>query len=66
MGSGPLPLNNHKTKGFLSNITSVDFLKTHTSTKPAFNVELSSVRQRNGVSVPFKWRFVGGQMITRF
>ena len=46
---GPIsPLENHKNIGFLSN-TGPDPLKNHKATKPAFNVGLSSARQRNAI-----------------
>ena len=48
MGSGPLPPENHKTIGFLSN-TGLDPLKNNKATKAAFNVEPSSARQRNTI-----------------
>ena len=44
----PPPLKYHKNKGFLSN-TGPDYLKYHKATKPAFNVEPSSVRQENAI-----------------
>ena len=49
---GPDPTENHKNIGFLSN-SGPDPLKTHETTKPAFNVWPSSARQRNvnGVSL---------------
>ena len=43
-----LPSVNHKNIGFLSN-TGPDPLKNHKATKPAFNVGLSSARQRNAI-----------------
>ena len=42
------PLKNHKYIGFLSN-TGPDPLESHKATKPAFNVESSSARQRNAI-----------------
>ena len=51
--SGTPALKNHKNIGFLSN-TGPDPLKNHKAAKSAFN---------NGP--PFKWRFAGGQMMTR-
>ena len=42
------PLKNHENKGFLSN-TDPDSLENHEATKPAFNVEPSSVRQQNAI-----------------
>ena len=49
-GSPTSPLENHKNIGFLSN-TGPDPLKNHKATKikPAFNVGLSSARQRNAI-----------------
>ena len=41
-------LKNHENIGFLSN-TGPDPLKNHKATKPAFNVGLSSARQRNAI-----------------
>ena len=49
-GSGPL-LKNHKNIGFLSN-TGPEPLKNHKATKPAFYVEPSFARHRNGVLLP--------------
>ena len=46
-GSG-IPLENHKTMGFLCN-TGPDPLKTHKATQPAFNVRPSSAHQRNAI-----------------
>ena len=48
-GSGPLPLENHKALGFLSN-TGPDSLENHKATKSAFNViGPSSACQPNGI-----------------
>ena len=41
---------NHKAIGFLIN-TGPDPMENHKATKPAFNVEPSSARLRNGVSL---------------
>ena len=53
-GTGGPDQANHKNIGFVSN-TGPDPLKNHKATKPAFNVEPSSARQRKtykyGVSV---------------
>ena len=49
----------------LNILTGPETLKNHKPTKPAFNVGPSSARQRNAISPPFKWRFVGGPMIAR-
>ena len=53
--SGPPPLKNHKTIGFLSN-TGPDPLLNDKATKPAFNVGPPSARQRNAISMAFHWR----------
>ena len=42
------PLKNQKNIGFLSN-TGPDSLKNQKASKPAFNVEPSSARQRNAI-----------------
>ena len=47
-GPDPLPLKNHKNIGFLSN-TGPDPLNNYKASKPAFNVEPSSLRQRNAI-----------------
>ena len=48
-GGPTSPLENHKKNiGFLSN-TGPDPLKNHKATRPAFNVGLSSARQRNAI-----------------
>ena len=47
-GGPTSPLENLKNIGFLSN-TGPDSLKDHKATKPAFNVGLSSTRQRNAI-----------------
>ena len=53
--SGPYPLKNQKKNiWFLSNI-GPDPLKNHKATKPAFNVGPSSARQRNAISMAFRW-----------
>ena len=58
-GVRPLPLppppENHKNIGFLCK-TGPDPLKNHKATKPAFNVEPSSDRQRNAISMAFRLR----------
>ena len=43
-----IPMKNHKNIGFLCN-NGPDPLKNHKDTKPAFNVEPSSARQRNAI-----------------
>ena len=45
-GGQGVPLKNHKNIGFLSN-TGPDPLTNYKATKPAFNVGISSARQRN-------------------
>ena len=51
-GGGPDPptptLNKYKNIGFLSN-TDPDPMNNHKDTKPAFNIEPSSARQRNAI-----------------
>ena len=47
-GPDPLPLKKHKNIGFLSN-TGPDPLNNYKASKPAFNVEPSSLRQRNAI-----------------
>ena len=49
-----LPLESHKAIGFLSN-TGPDPLKSHKTAKPAFNVGPLSPRQRNAISMAFRW-----------
>ena len=53
------PTETSQNIGFLSN-TSLDPLKNHKATKPAFNVGPLSARQRNA-----KWRFAGMPMMAR-
>ena len=55
----PKKKKNHKNIGLLSN-TDPDPLENHKATKPAFNVGLSSARQRNAI----KLRFAGELMMT--
>ena len=55
-----LPGKITKLVGFLSN-TVPDPLKNNKATKPAFNVEPSSARQRNAI----KLRFAGGPIMAR-
>ena len=62
--SGPL-LNNHQNWGFLSNSVP-DPLKNRKATKPVFNVGPSLARQRNVISVAFRWRADGGPPIVVF
>ena len=63
-GSGH-PLANHKNIGFFSN-TGPDPLKNHIATNPAFNVGPSSARQRNAISMAFRWRVDDGPLIVVF
>ena len=58
-GSRPLPPENHKNLGCPCD-TGLDPLKNHKATKPAFNVEPSSARQQNVISMCF----AGGPMVT--
>ena len=51
----PPPQKITKNIGFLCN-TCPDYLKNHKATKPAFNVGPSSARQRNAISMAFRWR----------
>ena len=53
-GPDPLPLENKKVIGFLSNI-GPDPLKNHKATKPSFNVGPSTTRQRNTIKMAFRW-----------
>ena len=62
---GLFPLKSHKIVGFLSN-TGPDPLKNHEATKSAFNVWPSSARQRNAISMAFRWRSDGGPFIAVF
>ena len=55
---------NHKAIGFLSK-NGQDPLENHKATKPAFNVDPSSARQRNAIYI-CKWRFESGLMMARF
>ena len=50
---------------FLSN-TDSDPLKNHKSTKSAFNVGPSSVRQRNAILMAFRWRVHDGPLLMVF
>ena len=64
-GSG-LPLKTFKNIGFLSN-TGPDHPKNHKATKPAFNVEPTSARQRNAIIyMAFRWRAADGPLIVVF
>ena len=64
-GSGPPPLKNHKSIGFLCN-TGPDPLKNYKATKPAFNVGPSSARQQNTISMVFRWQADDGPFIAVF
>ena len=46
--------------------TGPDPLKSHKSTKPAFNVWSSSARKRNAISVAFQWRADDGPLLVVF
>ena len=59
---GPDPLEIHKNIGFLCN-TGRDTLKNNKAAKPAFNVDPSSARQRNTISMAFRWRADDGPFI---
>ena len=59
------PLKNHKNIGFLCN-TGLDTLKNHKATKPALNVGPSSARQRNAISMEFRWSADDVQFIAVF
>ena len=50
----PPPQKNHKNIEFLCNI-SLDPLKNHEATKPAFNVGPLSTRRRNAIKMAFRW-----------
>ena len=54
-----------KKIGFLCN-AGPNPLKKHKATKPTFNVWPSSVRQRNAISMAFRWRAVDGPFIAVF
>ena len=41
-------------------------LKNHKATKPAFNVGLSSARQRNAILMVFRWRADDGPILVVF
>ena len=60
MGAGgpdppPPPLKNHKNIGLLSN-TDPESLKNYKAAKPAFYNGPSLARQRNAISMAFRWR----------
>ena len=55
-GPDPPPEISQKYGGYFFCNTGPDRLKNHKTTKPAFNVGPSSVRQRNAISVAFRWR----------
>ena len=50
-----IPPEKHKNIRFLCN-TGPDPLKNYKATKPAFNVWPSSARQRDAISLAFRWR----------
>ena len=58
-GPDPPPLKNHKNIGFICN-TGPDPLKNHKATKPAFYVGPAFARQRNAISMAFRWWADGG------
>ena len=62
---GPPPLKNHKNIGFLCN-TGPDPLTNLIATKSAFNVGPASARQRNAISMAFRWRADGGPFTAVF
>ena len=51
--------------GFLSN-AGPDPVKSHKATKPEFNVGSSSTRQRNAISMVFRWRVDDSPLIVVF
>ena len=56
----PNPPKNHKAIGFLSNTDRIPCKIHAKATKPAFNVEPSSARQRNAISMAFRqWAYDG-------
>ena len=55
----------YKNIGFLCN-TGLDPPKNHKATKPAFNVGPSSARQRNAISMAFRWWADDGPFIAVF
>ena len=59
-GSGP-PLKNHKNIGFLSN-TALDSLLN----KRAYNVGPTFARQRNAISMAFRWQANDGLLLVEF
>ena len=56
-----LLLKNYKNIGFHCNTVS-DPMKNYKATKPAFNVGLSSARQRNAILIAFRWWADDGTM----
>ena len=64
-GPDPLPLEYHKNTGFLRN-TGTDRMKNHEATKPAFNVGSSLERQRNAISMAYRWRADDDPLIVVF
>ena len=59
---GPHPQEKSQNIGFLSN-TGLDPLKNLKATKPAFNVGPSLARQRNAISMVFRWQADDGLLI---
>ena len=65
-GRGPdPPLKNHNNIGFLCN-TGPEPVRNRKATKPAFNAGPSSARQRNTISMAFRWRADDGPFIAVF
>ena len=58
-------MKNYKNIGFLSN-TGLDPLKNHKATELAFNVGQSSARQRNAISMAFRWHADDGPLLVVF
>ena len=58
-------LKNHKNIGFHSK-PGPDPWKNHKATKPAFNVGQSSARQRDAISMAFRWLANNGPLLVVF
>ena len=54
-GLDPPPPENHENIGFLCN-TGLDLLKNNKATKTAFNVGPLLARQRDAISMAFRWQ----------
>ena len=63
-GSGT-PMKNRKNIGFLLQYWPGSS-ENHKTTKPAFNVGSSSARQRNAITMAFRWRADDGPFIAVF